>query len=220
MGHEAHVRAQGDEIETGLEAADGEVEAAGVNPGRNTVGLAGGENPLDGGQVDGIVGVTQGRKAERKGQVGRTDIDATQSGGGHDGIDVVDAFSGFDHHDAGDLFVGFGGIAHPAVESSPDRAERAAAQGRITAGRDGGLGLGPVVHQGNDDPHGPGVQHLHDVSRIVAGHPYERGGLGGGDGRQHVTEVRVVEKTVLEIDTNPVEAGVGQHLGGVGVGQR
>ena len=54
------------------------------------------------------------------------------------------------------------------------------------------------------------IQGFHDLGRTVPGHPHQRRGLAGGNGRQHHPQIAHVDQAMLHVDHDPVEAGMGQ----------
>ena len=65
-----------------------------------------------------------------------------------------------------------------------------------------------------DDAVGAGVEDALDPHRVVRRRAHD--GRGGAPGAQHRLDVQQVERTVLHVDPQPVEAGVGDDLGDTG----
>ena len=58
-----------------------------------------------------------------------------------------------------------------------------------------------------------GIENFHDHRRLVPRHAHERRDIGGGYRSQHRHHIRVVDAAVLHVDAQPVEPGMGHHLG-------
>src|SRR2546423_1225302 len=58
-----------------------------------------------------------------------------------------------------------------------------------------------------------GVEGLHDVGRLIPGHPHEGRRPGGGEGLEHGQHLVVTDHAVLRVDADPVIAGAAHQLG-------
>ena len=122
-----------------------------------------------------------------------------------------------DLDDHGDLVVR---ALHVAVEVEiealrPRDADAAHALRRVLAAIDGPLRIVDGVHERHDDPGGADVERLLDVRLVVPGHPHDAGDAAV-DGRDDVEGLARLHRGMLEVDEQPVVAGVGVDLGHFG----
>src|SRR2546421_8625892 len=154
-----------------------------------------------------------GLHAMGDGQVIGADVHPVHAWHREDLIEGRHPLDGLDHDHAHDRAVGAFRPEAVHLERGPGRTPGAVALGRIPACADSPARLFFRVDHRHDHALRAGVEGLHDVGRLIPGHPHEGRRPGGGEGLEHGQHLVVTDHAVLRVDADPVIAGAAHQLG-------
>ncbi len=152
--------------------------------------------------------------AEGGSEIAAADEQRVDAVDGRDGVDLIERFRVLDlgHHDR--IGVGIGDMPphrHCGVAAGPGAGGKAALAAPIAAERRHFARIVCARHMRNEHTGGAAIEHRQD--RIGARHPHQCRHTGGACREQRDVGCRAVERRMLLVDDDEVEAGVADDLG-------
>ena len=154
--------------------------------------------------------------AHRRREIGGPDEQRIDAGNRGDRRQVLHRGRGLDLHDHADLggsrFLVIRDVAPAAA--AMHGGDAADAVGRITRVRDRALRLLGVLHERDEQRLRAGIEQALDQHHVVPRRPHDRGRRRPRHRAQHVGDLRRVDRRVLGVDDEKIEAGAAERFGG------